>query len=78
MVQAMKALHTTMQEGDSNEDWKKKLESMFTIVEQFGGSFTYHPGLINRWAIELAIADGLDADYVNEDDRAVAREMVAE
>ena len=74
----MKVLHTTMQMGESNEDWKKKLELMFTIVEQFGGSFTYHPGLISCRAIYLVIPDEHDASNVNEDDRAMMQEVVAE
>lgn len=49
----MKAMHMVMQEGESNEDWKKKMESMFTIVEQFGGSLSNHPGLIEKRAMRL-------------------------
>lgn len=76
MVQAMKAMHMVMQEGDSNEDWKKKMESMFTIVEQFGGSLSNHPGLIEKRASEIAAADGCDPANVNENDRATARAMI--
>ena len=73
MVQAMKALHMVMQEGESNGDWKKKMESMFTIVKQFGGSLSNHPGLIYKRALAIAKADGRDANQINNTDRDTAQ-----
>ena len=79
MVQAMKAMHTAMQDHkEFNEDWKKKLESMITIVEQFGGSVSNHPGLVNQRALEIAVANGRNANTINEGDVARAREMIDE
>lgn len=53
---------------------------MVTIVEQFGGLISNHPGLINWRAMMLAAADNppRDVNSVIEEDRRMARKMVDE
>jgi hypothetical protein len=78
MVQAMKALHTCYQERESNKDWKKKLEAMFTIIEQYGGSASHRPRLIEERAVEIAAGDGRLPEEVDRNDRAMAEALVTE
>ena len=69
LVQAIKMLCTHMQKGgESNEKYKERLEALFNIIEQFGGSLTAHPVLIERRAQELAG----EGNLIDADDRAEA------
>eukprot|EP00956_Cyclotella_meneghiniana_P000563 scaffold626_cov49-Cyclotella_meneghiniana.AAC.1 len=77
----MKVLMTFIQHGESNEAYKERFESVWEVVEQFGGSMTEHPELIEKRAIELAALDDppRDRGEVDEDDRDMARaELAAE
>ena len=75
LVQAIKMLTTHIQKGESNEKYKESIEALFNIIEQFGGSLTNHPVLIERRAVVAAGDDPpRDPDQVNDDDVARATE----
>lgn len=79
LVQSMKVLTTFIQHGESNESYKERFESIWEIVEQFGGNLTDHPQLIERRAIELAAMDDPPRarGEVDADDRDLARVEIA-
>eukprot|EP00956_Cyclotella_meneghiniana_P028544 scaffold66757_cov136-Cyclotella_meneghiniana.AAC.1 len=79
LVQSMKVLTTHIQQNETNEQYKEEFESIWEIVEQFGGSLTNHPELIERRAAEIAAQDEppRDVGEVDDDDREIATAEIA-
>eukprot|EP00956_Cyclotella_meneghiniana_P042120 scaffold248363_cov77-Cyclotella_meneghiniana.AAC.3 len=75
----MKVLATHVQQNETNEQYKEEFESIWEIVEQFGGSLTNHPELIERRAAEIAALDEppRDVGEVDDDDREMAATEIA-
>ncbi len=53
-VQAIKLISMYFQgQHQSYEDYKEKFESLWSVIEQLGGSHALHPGLIQKPTVDI-------------------------
>lgn len=65
IVQAIKLLATYYQNPQQlNEDYKEKIEFLWKIVEQCGGSLVKHPGLVEHRATKIATEYGRTSTHL--------------
>jgi hypothetical protein len=78
LAQAIVLLATTFQEANESLDtYFRNFKARWDMLEQFGGSLGYQPGLIEDRAREIAAADGGRVNIL-DDDREAATEQINE